>query len=222
MGKNIISQRRGRGSPTYRVRPLKLLPRMGYSRKEGVVVDIVRHTLRRSPIAIVKNQDGTKSYMPAPEGIRVGDNISKFAMPLSAVPVGVKVFAVESIPREGPRFCLSPGSAAVLLSRDGKKIRLKMPSKEEKIFKGDCFAMVGVPAGEGRDEKPFMNAGRKSMLMRSLGRLYPRTSAVNMNAVDHPFGGSGTGKKKPPVARSAPPGAKVGAVAARRTGKKRK
>jgi len=222
MGKNIISQRRGRGSSTYRVRPLKLLPRMGFSRKPGCVVDIVRHTLRKSPIAVIRNSDGTTGYMPASEGMRVGDDVARFAMPLSHVPVGKKVFAIESIPNEGPRFCLSPGSAAVLLSREGSKVRLKMPSKEEKIFKGECYALIGVPAGEGRAEKPFMNAGRRSKLMKSTGKLYPRTSAVNMNAVDHPFGGSGTGKKKPPVSRDAPPGAKVGAIAPRRTGRRKR
>jgi len=59
--------------------------------------------------------------------------------------------------------------------------------------------------------------------MRAKGKLYPRTSGVAMNAVDHPFG-SGRGRHigKPKTApRHAPPGRNVGLIKARRTGKKK-
>ncbi len=222
MGKNIIPQRRGRGSPTYRVRATKFRPLLRYTAKGGEVVDIIRHTLRRTPIALIRYDDGTSGYVPAPEGARVGDDTGRHIMPLSQIPVGGKVFAIEGSPGSGPKFCLSPGSAAVVLSADGRRVRLKMPSKTEKVFNGNCMAIAGVPAGEGRREKPFMLAGRKHMLMKSLSKLYPRTKSVNMNAVDHPFGGGGRGKKKPPVSRHAPPGAKVGSIAARRSGKRKR
>lgn len=222
MGKRIIPQRRGRGSPTYRARPVKAMLRLSYSRMHGEVVDIIRHALKKTPIAVIRYEDGTKGYMAAPEGVKVGDSTEGLAMPLSKVPVGERVFAIEPSPNMGPKFCLSPGSSAVLLSRERGKVKLKMPSKRERVFNADCMAVIGMPAGEGRGEKPFMLAGRKYKLMKSLGRLYPRTSAAKMNAVDHPFGGGGSGKKSPPVSRHAPPGAKVGSIAARRMGRRKK
>jgi large subunit ribosomal protein L2 len=218
MGKRIISQRRGKGSPTYRTRPLAT-PRLSYDRKKGKVMNIVRYTLKKAPVALVMYEDGTKRYMAAPEGVKVGDDTESFLMPLSKVPVGERVFGIEAVPNGGPKFCLSPGSSAVLLSREGKRVKLKMPSKTERLFNADCLAVVGVPAGEGRGEKPFMLAGRRFKLMKSVGRLYPRTSACKMNAVDHPFGG---GKKRPPVSRNAPPGAKVGSIAAKRKGRRKR
>ena len=67
-----------------------------------------------------------------------------------------------------------------------------------------------------------MKAGRKFHYMKARNKLYPRVSGVAMNAVDHPFGTSRSSKKgRPDIARkNAPPGAKVGKVRPRRTGKK--
>ena len=83
--------------------------------------------------------------------------------------------------------------------------------------------MIGVAAGSGRSEKPFVRAGKKWFAMRARGRLYPKTAAVAMNAVDHPFGsGRGRHMGKPSVPpRNAPAGRKVGQIKARRTGWKR-
>ena len=67
--------------------------------------------------------------------------------------------------------------------------------------------------------KPFMKAGTKYHIMKSLGKLYPKGSGVAMNAVDHPFGGSASPGKHKTVARDAPPGKKVGNIAAKRMGK---
>ena len=101
-----------------------------------------------------------------------------------------------------------------------------MPSREEKIFNDQCKATIGVIAGSGRKEKPMLKAGKMFYVRKSRNKLWPRTSAVKMNVIDHPFG-SGRGKNlshgilgKIPK-RNAPPGAKVGSVRARRTGRKR-
>lgn len=99
------------------------------------------------------------------------------------------------------------------------KVLVAMPNKKEIIFSGDCRASIGVIAGDGRILKPFIKAGRKMHRMKSRNKLWPRTSAVKMNAIDHPFG-SGRGKRiKPKIAkRNAPPGARVGHLRPRRTG----
>jgi large subunit ribosomal protein L2 len=99
---------------------------------------------------------------------------------------------------------------------------IELPSKKKKSLHPTCRVTIGVPAGEGRNEKPWIKAGRKWHAMHRRGKLYPRTSGVAMNAYDHPFGSgySGLGKHKS-VSRHAPPGRKVGSISPRRTGKKR-
>ncbi len=96
-----------------------------------------------------------------------------------------------------------------------------MPNKHEVIIDGSCRASIGVVAGDGRLQKPFITAGRKFYKMQARGKLWPRTSAVKMNAIDHPFG-SGRGKRiKSKIAkRNAPAGKKVGHLRPRRTGRR--
>jgi large subunit ribosomal protein L2 len=97
-----------------------------------------------------------------------------------------------------------------------------MPSGVLKWFNPKCRATVGIVAGGGRVDRPFLKAGKKYHKMKARAAKYPRVSGVAMNAIDHPFGG---GNRKHPgrpttVSRNAPPGRKVGQIAARRTGKR--
>ena len=97
-----------------------------------------------------------------------------------------------------------------------------MPNKKEIILSGDCRATIGRIAGSGRISKPFVTAGRKFHKMKARNKLWPRTSAVKMNAVDHPFG-SGRGKRiKSKIAkRNAPHGKRVGHIRPSRTGRRK-
>ena len=97
-----------------------------------------------------------------------------------------------------------------------------MPSKKEKKLHPNCRAVIGVIAGSGRLDKPIVKAGKQYYIKKAKSKLWPRTSAVKMNAIDHPFG-SGRGKNpKPKIAkRNSPPGAKVGLIRPRRTGKRK-
>src|SRR3989344_1114495 len=91
------------------------------------------------------------------------------------------------------------------------EVIVQFPSKKTKEFNASCRATIGVVSGAGRLEKPFGKAGKKFYAMKARNRLYPITSGVSMNAVDHPFG-SGRGKhigKPKTVSRNAPPGRKV-------------
>ena len=103
------------------------------------------------------------------------------------------------------------------------RVTLILPSKKEKEFNQDCRATIGTIAGAGRTEKPFLKAGFKYHAMRARNKKYPKTSGVAMNAVAHPFGGSSSSSKgkAATVSRDAPPGRKVGKLAAKRTGWKR-
>ena len=105
----------------------------------------------------------------------------------------------------------------------GDKVSVLMPSKRQKLFNGNCRATIGRVAGGGRTEKPFVKAGNKMHAMRARGKLFPVTSAVAVNANEHPFGcGRGRHVGKPKNApKHAPPGRKVGIQYSRRTGRKR-
>jgi len=221
MGKSLIQQARGRGGLNYRVPPRKIY-RLAYPRKEGVVVDIIHDQMRTAPVAKVRYADNSTGYIIAPEGIKVNDSINAVVMPLSKTPPGSLIFGIEAYPNSGPKFCLSAGCSAVLLSKESRYAVVTMPSRKEKRFSLECFAVVGRPAGDGMKEKPLLKAGNAFYKKAARGKHYPRSVAVAMNAVDHPFGGkSGPGQSKS-VSRHMPPGKKVGSISPRRTGRRKK
>ncbi len=228
MGKRIIAQRRGKGSPTYKAPSHRYAGEVRYPKisepLKANVIDIIHDSGRNAPLAKIRTETGEENLIIATEGLSVGDEItlgafsSKGIAPLSLIPPGTPVCAIESFPGSGPRFCRSSGSYAVVVSKTENKVLVKMPSGAFKEFNARCLATLGIPAGGGRKDKPFLKAGQKYYAMRARNKLWPRTSACRMNAVDHPFGGqTGPGQGKT-VSRHAPPGAKVGSIAARRTG----
>jgi len=173
--------------------------------------------------------DGKEIYVLAAEGLKVGDTLNINGevrtgniMSLDKIPKGYSIFAIEQHPKSGPKMCLSPGSKAIIISNEGGKVVVQMPSKKFKTFDPSCLATIGIPAGAGRGDKPFINAGQKSYAMEARNRLWPITSAVKMNPVDHPFGGRTKPGMPKTASRNAPPGRKVGSVAARRGGLKKK
>lgn len=223
MGKRIISQRRGKGSPTYRTRKGNFMRSLSYDKSTGIVKEMIHDPGRTAPVAEVLHEDGSKSYILAREGLAVNDSTEDVVMPLSQIPESRPIFAIESFPNSGPVFCRSGGTSAMIVSKDTKSCVVQFPSKKTKALHPSCRAIVGVPGGGGRKEKPWVKAGNKWIVMHRRGKLYPRTSANAMNAVDHPFGGSYSGVNKPKtVSRDAPPGRKVGTIASRRTGRKKK
>ena len=107
------------------------------------------------------------------------------------------------------------------MNRDGNQIEILIRRKKMKLDE-NCRATIGAAAGGGRMMKPIPKAGKRHHMMKARGRKWHRTSAIKTNAVDHPFG-SGRGKRvKSKIAkRNAPPGAKVGLIRPRRTGRKK-
>ena len=85
-----------------------------------------------------------------------------------------------------------------------------------------CRATIGIIAGGGRVDRPFLKAGKKYHKMKTRAAKYPRVRGVAMNVIDHPFGGGNMQHPGRPttVSRRAPPGRKVGQIAARRTGRR--
>lgn len=220
MGKRIISQARGHGGSTYRVPPYDH-PALRYRGVGGTVVALIHHPTLSAPVAKIRYDDLSDGFLLAPLGLVVGTRIEGHVKSLSDIQEGSAICCVETFPNSGPKLCRSPGVSATLISKGAREAVVQLPSRKEIKLNLQCRATLGTPAGEGRSEKPFIKAGNKHHWARARGKLYPRTSAVAMNAVDHPFGGSGSGTTRPPAARNTPPGRKVGTFASRRTGKKK-
>jgi len=220
MGKNLIAQRRGKGSPTYRVPRRGKQIEISYKGIDGEIVDIINDSGRRAPVAKIKYSDGSYGFLIAPHGVKVGDR-TDFVVPLSKVPVGAQIFGIETYPHSGPKLCNAPGSFSILVSKGEKKCVVQLPSKKKKELNPNCMVSLGIPAGEGFRDKPWVKAGKKWIAMHRRGKLYPRTSGVAMNAIDHPFGGSTKPGRPMTISRHAPPGAKVGSWGAKRTGRKK-
>ena len=168
--------------------------------REGVkaIVKTIEYDPNRSArIALVCYPDGEKRYIVAPYGLQVGQFVEAGrgvdpevgnTLYLSDIPLGTSVHNVELRPGGGAVMVRSAGTAAVLLSREGKYATLRMPSGEVRMVLLTCKATVGQVSNVEHNLEKFGKAGRS----RWLG-IRPHTRGVAMNPVDHPMGG-GEGK----------------------------
>ena len=232
MGKRIISQARGKGSHTYKVRRKAFSHKLKYPPEisgEGKIIKLLNSAGHTAPLAKIISSEGS-FYIPAFKGMIEGEKIKLNTkeikegniVQLKDIPVKTKIYNLESRPRDGGVFVKTAGNSAILNRIVGEQVFVMMPSKKEKKFNKNCRAIIGIVAGAGRLEKPVIKAGRKYHLKKSKGKLWPRTSAVKMNAIDHPFGSGRAKNPKSKIAkRNAPPGRKVGLIRPKRTGKKK-
>src|SRR3989344_5395724 len=219
MGKRIISQARGKGSHTYKVRRQAFNIRLFYPRHligEGKVIKLINSSGHFSPIAKIMyklNKEDVVFFIPAHK------NMSE----LKNIPINTAIYNIESRPFDGGKFIKTGGTSGIVNKIVNEEVYVIMPSKKEKKFNKNCRAIVGVVAGDGRLDKPFVKAGNRFHAKKAKSKLYPRTSAIKMNAIDHPFGsGRGKNPKSKIAKRNAPPGAKVGLLRPRRTGRKKR
>jgi large subunit ribosomal protein L2 len=199
----------------------------------GLIIDIEHDPARHAPIAVVRLDNGSKTYMLVTEGIGVGDAVAWGAdvevrngntLPLEKIPAGSYICNIESRPNDGGKFVRATGVQAIVVDKAEGRVGVRMPSGKTKWFNARCRATIGIVAGGGRTEKPFVKAGNKYHKMRNTASNWPRVRGVAMNVIDHPFGGGGhqhAGRPKT-IARGTSPGRTVGHVAARKTGKSRK
>ncbi|MEK6873440.1 MAG: 50S ribosomal protein L2 [Nanoarchaeota archaeon] len=236
MGKRIISRARGHGGPRYRVRRKAFIHEIKYPLTtvsgEGEILKLIHSGGHSAPLAKIRINNEI-FFNPCAKGMHEGQKISigkdsgiGSILKLKDVPTKAEIYNIEANPGDGGKFIRSAGSFATITKKNKDEVIILLPSKKEKVFSGDCRASLGIIAGDGRKEKPVMKAGRMFYIKRTKSKLWPRTSAVKMNVIDHPFG-SGRGKNlthgnlgKIPK-RNAPPGAKVGSIRARRTGKRK-
>lgn len=152
---------------------------------------------RSARIALLVYEDGEKRYVLAPNEIKVGAKIQNGpnappepgnCLPLSKIPVGSFVHAIEMKPGKGAQLARSAGTFAQLTAREGKHAILRLPSGETRMVMVNCMATIGTTSNPDHMNIDLGKAGRK----RWLG-VRPKTRGVAMNPVDHPMGG-GEGK----------------------------
>lgn len=231
MGKRIISQARGKGSFTYRVRKKAFRYQLQYPRGlegKGEVLKLLNSSAHTAPIAKIRSNKGI-FFIPAFKGMIEGQQIDfenlvedGSILQMKKIPIKTKIYNIESKPGDGGIFIKTAGSFATIIRFTENEVYVQMPSKKEKKFNLNCRAVIGEIAGDGRLEKPLMKAGKNHYIKKAKGKLYPRTSAVKVNKIDHPFGsGRGKNPKSKIAKRNAPHGKRVGLLRPKRTGKKK-
>lgn len=148
---------------------------------------------RSARIALVQYQDGEKRYIIAPQGLKVGQTVLSGSgiapevgntLPLSEIPVGTMVHAIELRPGQGAAMARSAGTFAQLAAREGNHAVLRLPSGETRMVLVSCRATIGVVSNTDHNLESSGKAGRS----RHLGRR-PHNRGVVMNPHDHPMGG---------------------------------
>lgn len=237
MGKKLKQQRRGKGSNAYTKPPRAFKTTVVYTNDRSKelhaeVLNILNSTGHTAPIMEVMYDDFSKGYLIAPEGISVGSSLYfniayKYSLgsvlTLSQIPEGIPIYNIESKPGDGGRYIRSAGSSAKILSKTSSTVSILMPSKKTISLSSECRAQLGVVAGGGMDSLPIMKAGKAHYMNHSINRMWPKNRGVKMDASNHPFGGKNHHKgKSSTTPRNAPPGRKVGHIAARRTGRRKR
>jgi large subunit ribosomal protein L2 len=159
----------------------------------AVVNSIEYDPNRTGRIALLFYADGEKRYILAPQGLKVGQQLLSGtgaapeignALFMSEIPFGTMIHNIELRPGQGAKMVRSAGTAAQLMSRDGKFAVVRMPSGETRLILQTCKATIGMVSNGDHQLEVSGKAGRS----RWLGRR-PRTRPVVMNPVDHPMGG---------------------------------
>ncbi|EIE22275.1 ribosomal protein L8 component of cytosolic 80S ribosome and 60S large subunit [Coccomyxa subellipsoidea C-169] len=245
MGRVIRSQRKGRGSiftshtrtrkGPARHRTLDAAERNGYIR--GVVTEIIHDPGRGAPLARVTFRNPIryglkKELFIAPEGLYSGQAVyagKKATLsignikPVGEMPEGAIICNVEEKAGDRGALARASGDYAIVVAHNPEAgiTRIKLPSGSKKVIPSTCRAMVGQVAGGGRTEKPMLKAGNAYHKYKAKRNSWPKVRGVAMNPVEHPHGGGNHQHigHASTVRRDAPPGQKVGLIAARRTGR---
>ena len=172
-------------------------------RKDGIpakVAQIEYDPNRSAYIALLHYADGEKSYILAPQRLRVGATVESGdnadirvgnSLPLAKMPPGTVVHNVELTPGRGGQMARSAGTGVQLLAKDGDYATLRLPSGEMRMVRAECRATVGAIGNSDHQNVKIGKAGRK----RHMG-VRPQTRGTAMNPVDHPHGG-GEGSTTP-------------------------
>ncbi|MBI4122182.1 MAG: 50S ribosomal protein L2 [Parcubacteria group bacterium] len=158
-------------------------------------VQTVEYDPHRSAwIALIAYANGVKSYILAPQDLKVGqtvvasksrvDLVPGNRMPIDKIPVGTMIYNVELNPGQGGLIVRSAGNGAQIVAVEGKFATLRLPSKEVRKVPKEAMASVGMVSNPDNRLVRYGKAGR----MRHLG-FRPTVRGKAMNPVDHPHGG---------------------------------
>jgi len=238
MPKRLKTQRRGAGSPIYAA----TMNGAGEARYidynfnlaliKGEMVDFVHDPARSSVLAKVAYDNGSQELIIAAEGSYVGQRIEQGkdaaleignVKTLGSCTEGCPVFNIERLPGDGGSLVRASGMYGLILTKDKNSVFVKMPSGRIIALQHLCRATIGCSGAGGRKDKPFVKAGKRYFAMKGKHKKYPYPRGIAMNALNHPFGGANhhPGKSKS-TSRHAAPGRKVGDIASKRTGRRKK
>ncbi|MDD3242278.1 MAG: 50S ribosomal protein L2 [Eubacteriales bacterium] len=160
---------------------------------------------RSANIALLHYIDGSKAYILAPVGLKVGDTVMSGegadimpgnALPIKNIPLGTMVHNVEMTPGKGGQIARAAGNAAQVMAKEGAMAQLRLPSGEIRYISMDCKATIGQVGNLDHENVSLGKAGRK----RHMG-FRPTVRGVVMNPNDHPHGG---GEGKSPIGMPGP------------------
>jgi large subunit ribosomal protein L2 len=172
---------------------------------EGTVASIEYDPNRNARIALIHYKDGEKRYILHPKNLNVGDTIlagagSPFTvgntLPLTEIPLGSSIHNIELIPSKGGQLVRAGGTSAKVLAKEGNYVTLRLPSKEIRLIRQECFATIG----EVSNNDTFLIQSGKAGRTRWLGKR-PTVRGSVMNPCDHPHGG---GEGRAPIGRTRP------------------
>ena len=176
----------------------KFLRRVDFKRQQKLDIPAKVQAIEYDPnrtarLALLAYADGEKRYILAPNGVKVGatllagpkaEPVDGNALPLSAVPMGMAIHAIEMTPGEGAKLVRSAGMVARIAARDETFAHVKLPSGEMRKVRVGCYATIGQVGNLEHENISLGKAGRK----RWKG-IRPTVRGVAMNPVDHPMGG---------------------------------
>ena len=160
---------------------------------------------RSAFIALIEYEDGVKSYILAPDGLKVGDQVMAGpnadikpgnALPFENIPVGTMIHNIELYPGKGGQLVRSAGVMAQLMAKENGYALVRLPSGEMRNVRLNCIATIGVVSNLDHENVNLGKAGRK----RHMG-VRPGSRGSVMNPCDHPHGG---GEGRAPVGHDSP------------------
>ena len=171
----------------------------------ATVIGIEYDPNRSANIALIEYEDGVKSYILAPIGLKDGDKVVSGSnvdikpgncLPIENIPVGTMIHNIELNPGQGGKLVRAAGQEAQLMAKEGKYAHVRLPSGEMRLIMARCRATIGTIGNSDYENVKLGKAGRKVHL-----GIRPTVRGSAMNPNDHPHGG---GEGKAPVGRPGP------------------
>ena len=200
-GRITVSHQGGGNRQKYRIIDFKRMK----DDMPATVIGIEYDPNRSANIALIQYEDGTKSYILAPVGLKDGDKVVSGqkvdikpgnAMPIESIPVGTMIHNIELHPGQGGKMVRAAGQEAQLMAKEGKYAHVRLPSGEMRLVMTRCRATIGTVGNTDHENVNIGKAGRT----RHMG-IRPTVRGSVMNPVDHPHGG---GEGRAPVGHAGP------------------